>query len=109
MKKFNSESVSATAIAKSATKATNVAFSYYDTFTAASELGIPPHKNKWGTNCYTAYQANRIREALVKRAEHDSKPKVDYLIEVIPDKELVEELRARGWDVVCERKTIETL
>lgn len=107
IKNFTSESVSATAIAKSATKATNVDFSYFDTLQAASALGIPPHKNKWGTNCYTAYQANRIREELIKRA--NNKPKDYPLIDIIPDKELVEELRARGWDVVCERKTIETL
>lgn len=107
LKNFTSESVSATAIAKSATKATNVDFSYFDTLQAASSLGIPPHRNKWGTNCYTAYQANRIREELIKRA--NNKPKDYPLIELISDKELVEELRARGWTVTAERQTVETL
>ena len=114
MKTFRSEDVSATAISRSVNKRTNSDTTWRDVISTASTLGISHHENKWGTTCYTAYQAERIREAMCKlvladqaRAALERKANESSKSEALAqfsDQELADELRNRGWELVAERK-----
>ena len=134
-KQFSSEDVPACGIARSINRASGVeVITYRDVLKKASELGISFHTNKWGSSSFTAYQAERIRNELLKMvgidskytnnlarvakmAEAEQKPAAEPeseekkvtegILSQFTDKALADELRRRGWEF--EAKRIEKL
>lgn len=101
-KNFTSADVAARVIAKSANRHTyKNAYNYRDVGKKAAKLGISFHQDKYGTSCYTAEEAERIREELIK--DYEGK---DNNLSLCKDDELVAELRRRGWNVKATKTTI---
>lgn len=119
MKGFRSNDVPSCGIARSVNRTVGKqAVGYRDVLKKASELGITFHTNQWGSLCFSAHQAERIRQELIKdfkeekpaedqHSEVEAEKAVSGILSQFEDKALVEELRRRGWEVECKR--LETL
>lgn len=109
---YTSANVSAGKIAESINRRTDAGIGWRDVMQKATELGIVFHADKYGSSCYSASEAEILRDELEKdftRKELFPTPAAPSNLSGYSDADLVAELRRRGWDVKAQRVTTESL